>query len=29
MWPEAALPALLIVAAGLGPVILAMRWSTR
>jgi iron(III) transport system permease protein len=29
MWPEAALPALLIVAAGLGPVILAIRWSAR
>jgi iron(III) transport system permease protein len=26
MWEEAALPALLIVAAGLGPVILALRW---
>jgi iron(III) transport system permease protein len=26
MWQEAALPALLIVAAGLGPVILAIRW---
>ena len=29
MWQEAAVPALAIVAAGLAPVLLAMRWSGR
>ena len=28
-WQEAAMPALAIVLAGLGPVLLAIRWSTR